>query len=227
MKINRKTVLSIAYALLFLPGVAACFLTFTQGTSPFDVVIIFAEGLWEFWGELLGDFWGQGWQILAMAVPFFLAFPILWAKSRAVFASRINKFEIIAFYISALLALIAECYLVVALSCVSLFFSLMDSIAGYIPDWGEILQFACIFVVPLIVGLAYVLALLRKRISHNITSVICMELAWIVNTIFCVMVFWGGLKIGAWMAVFAGAVYLVDIKLLTRRGWRERANEEI
>ncbi len=79
----------------------------------------------------------------------------------------------------------------------------------------------------MIVGVTFVVALLRKRIPHHITSVICMELAWIVNTVFCVTIFWGELQIGAWIAVFAGAIYLVDIILLTRRGWREAANEKL
>ena len=36
-----------------------------------------------------------------------------------------------------------------------------------------------------------------------------------------------GLEIGAWTAISAGAIYLFDIILLTRRGWREAANEEL
>lgn len=167
----------------------------------------------------MGNFSEDDWQILAIPVPFFLAFPILWARARAVFTNRIKKFEITAFYLSAVIALVAEFCLVLSGS--------IESFDGQTPDWDEFLQFFCILLVPMIAGLAFVVVILRKRIPHHITSVICMELAWLPNAIFCVTVFWGVLKIGAWAAIFAVAIYLVDIILLTRRGWRERANEEI
>ena len=213
MKISKKTVLSIAYTLLFLPGVAVCFLPFTYGISPFDVLVELVEDF------DLKDFSWDDFYELAPAVPFFLAFPILWTKARAVFTSRIIKFEITAFYISALLALTAECYWIVYLLIVSFEYW----------NWVTFLAFYCPLLVPLIAGLAFVVVILRKRIQHQITSVICMELAWLVNAIFFVILFLrlGLLKIGGWTAIFAGAIYLVDIILLTRRGWRERANEEI
>ena len=199
MKINRKTVLSIAYTLLFLPGVAACFLPFTFDISPFDVLFEVEP---------------------PVGFPFILAIPILWAKARAVITSRIKKFEITAFYLSAVIALIADCYLAVV-------FWEVTFDGQYIPDWDDFLFFSSLSV-PMIAGLAFFLAILRKRIPHNITSVICMELAWIFNTIFCVTIYWTfGRQIGAWTAIFAGAVYLVDIILLTRRGRHEAANEEL
>ncbi len=71
MKISRKTVLSIAYALLFLPGVAACFLVFTAGASPFDVFVYAAA---EFYLKDIGldDSFG-----LVFFVPYSLAIPII------------------------------------------------------------------------------------------------------------------------------------------------------
>jgi len=137
---------------------------------------------------------------------------------RDILNSRIKKFEITTLYLSAVIALIAEFYLVVYL--------LIESFDYW--DWDLFLLLTCSLLVPLIAGLAFVVVILRKRIPHHITSVIYMELAWIVNTIFCVTMFWeDGLDIGAWVAAFAGAIYLVDIILLTRRGLREAANKEL
>jgi hypothetical protein len=182
--------------LLALPGAAAILLPFTVGESPLRVVMQ-ATGLDS--RRFTADY-------IWLAVPFFVAMPVLdWQVTRAR-ATRIGRKRVFVGHAMAVAAIAAV--------LVTMF------------QWSsESLSEAWPFLLPVLAAVVVWCALVaravrRKRPADEIVGV-SMNSAYLPNAVLCLVVFsgaggFGGWQVGAYMTLVASACSIIQIVLVMK-----------
>ena len=180
--------------LLALPGVAAILLPFTEGVSPLRVVMN-AAGLDFRYGDYI---W--------LAVPFFVAMPILdWQIARAR-ATRIGWKRVFvghAVAVAAIASVLVTAFQLASESLSEAWPFLLPALAAIVA-WGALVA----------------RALRRKRPAHEIVGV-SMNSAYLPNAILCLVVFgmsgagmFGGWQVGAYVTLIACVWSIIQIVLV-------------
>lgn len=171
--------------ILGLIGIPVLFLPFTFSVSPFKAVS----------GHGYGDLWRLG-------LPFFLAILISFGFVRWRFFGKLTQTEGVIGYMAGL-----------GSACVT--FSLYFDAGG--PPWARSFREAVAVGSPFIVTVLAIWRVWRNRrmgVPMAVCSLICLQAAYLANSVFCLVGFYGGWQIGAWLTLAVSMVYVVQVFLI-------------
>lgn len=192
----RRPSLHVVVAIAGIAGIVALFLPFTGGISPISAIfdgIIWVPEIWR------------------LALPFFLAIPILVASIRLAVTNSLSKLETAIAYI-------------LGGAAVGNFVSWLAVGVAKEPDADPAAWLGlAIMIAPLLLGIALLVRDLRTKRMQGYRPVLALQVAYFGNTIFCLVVFAGtqGWQAGAYFSLVTAIAYFIQIGLAY---WQSRAS---
>lgn len=193
LKIGTATYL-ILHIVSGTAGIAALFLPFAWGASPFVVVFNFYH--------LDHDLFS----LFFLAVPFFLIVLISAAFVRWMISGLFSRPErAIAFVASSMMAL-GTLYMII-----SSFLEALSDLSSNIRFW----LFVFIPLLTLLFGGYVAIKNLRNKGSQEASAVMTLQTAYLSNALLCLIVYFGDWQIGAYCVAITSGVYLTQIVLMS------------
>jgi len=179
---------------LVIPSIALLFLPYTSGVSPWWTVS--AKDGWLNW-----DFG----PLALLGGPFFLSIPILIAQIRVLLKRPCSKGERVTYRLlagaalAAGLAILGKGFRTEGFSKEALLFSSVWSIPCAAAVWTMFLS--------------------ARKLRPEESTTVMLQAAWLPNAIWCAIGFWGDRwQIGAYLAAFTIALFIVQVTLSIRAG---------
>lgn len=185
---SHRSILQVLFAILGSAGIILIPLPFVEGESP------------------LSQFGGSSFNVWELALPYFLAVPATLFTIHWIISGKLSRFEGVAGYVAGT-------------------FSALVTMSGYLPVFNEpiswpngVQEWAGLLPgVILIAGGYMTFRNWRKGLPHGLNAWVWLQVAYLANCLLCLMIFWGGLRIGGYLALLTAIAYVIQIILLCRR----------
>jgi len=200
MPVTYSNTFRLIFLLLGIPAGIQVFLPFTYGVSPLDAVEA---------GKFLGS--SDEWRLALLGIPFFSALFILAWKVRLWVPISVKQPEIIAGYsIAGVFLLATGIYFIFSIVFI------VDNGSFSILEWA---LFSINFVL-ILLCLVFNYMNFRRHVPSEAKVHLSLLSVYFPNTVLCLWGFYGDWQIGAYLALYAVIVYLIEIVLITSREWR-------
>ena len=189
-------------------GIATLFLPFIFDTSPVGMVLELF---------LISDAINWAWSLYALlAFPLFLPVLVSAASVRLMISGLFSRSERAVAYVASSMMAFSTLSFIILLFIVS-------GLPSFVHEWLA----STIPVLTLVLGVFVVIKNLRNKRSKEVSAVMAMQVAYLSNALFCLILFFGGWQIGAYCVVVTSIIYLLQVVLASvksgvfRRGGTE------
>ena len=190
---HRSLVHRLLIMIAGVTGIAAVFLPFVYNISPLMGFVESIKDIFrETWIFSLKDVW-------RLAVPFFLAVLISGGSLHWMISGTLSKTERWGGFILSLL-----------IAGVTLSIFLCDLFAEF-HQW----VFGLAVMVPLMTGAFLVIRTIRVGTLRQFSPIMAMQTAYLANTLFCLIAFWGDWEIGAYCTLITAVSYGVQMVIIS------------
>jgi len=143
-------------------------------------------------------------ELFQLAIPFFFSVLVCAAYVRWMISGLLSRPErAITYVVSSLVALRVLFWIILGLK---------DE------GWPSDVQGWLLVAIPLLMllfGVYVVVKNLRNKGPKEVSAVMAMQIVYLSNALFCLIVFFGGWQIGAYFVVVTSGVYLIQIVLVS------------